>query len=203
MIAAEIVLATLAFASPQPEPETKWLERQPWPIVLDAGVRALGFAPFPANLTVSVGTELRLVQRRIYALDVGLALGGAHQVQFASIGFADATLAQRVVAPFGLYGGFDLVVGGEISAYPGVVHVAGDDGRLRPQRPPVKSAARLGVGLELGFYLSRVSRAPMRLFVRYRQLALTPFMRGNDLSVMGMAAWTGGLAVEMGTWIRK
>lgn len=203
MTTVELAFATVAFASPPPEPQTTWAEGQPWPVVLDAGVQALGFSPLPANPTVSVGTELSLVRRRVYHLALGLAIGGSHQVEFARSGFADTTLAQRVVAPFGLYGGFDLLVGGQLSAFPGVTYAANEDGRLGPRRAPVRPAARLGAGLEVGFDLHRVSRAPLRLFVRYRQLALTPFMRGNGLLAMGVAALTGGIAVEVGTWARR
>ena len=200
MIAPAFAALLLTAALPRPAP--KWSSRQPFPVVVDAGVQALGFKPIPANPNVSVGTELRLVQRRVYGLHVGLALGGFHQPRFARAVYLDATLGQRLTAPFGLYGDLDVVVGGQLSWFPGATYRA-DGGRPRAVRPPTKGAARLGLGLAIGLDLGRITRVPIRVFARYRQYAWTPFMLGNTLPAMGIATLTGGVAVEIGTWIRN
>ncbi len=156
----------------------------------------------PANPTVALGTELRLLRRRIYELHVGLAIGGFHHAQFTRGAMLDATLGQRFTAPFGLYGDVDIIAGGQLTAIPLRIQRAGPDGRLRSQRAPLRPAARAGLGLALGFDLGRVSRAPVRLFVRYRQLVWTPFMLGNGLPAMGAASLTGGISMEIGSWMR-
>lgn len=201
--ACSLLLASLAVApepgraDPRPDPRP---DPQPWPLVLDVGTRATGFDPLPANPTISLGTELELWQRRRYTLLAGLALGGYYQRRFARAIHLDAVLGQRLTASFGLYGDFDVIVGGQLSALTGTGYRRGPSGRLRASRSPLVGGARLGLGLALGLDLSRLSRAPVRLFVRYRQIADTPFMRGNGLPVMGNASLTGGIALEIGTW---
>lgn len=185
-----------------PPTATAEREPQPWPVTLESGVQALGFSPAPANPTAAIGTEVRVLRRRVYDLHIGLAVGGFHHARFARGGFVDATIGQRWTAPFGLFGEFDVVAGGQATAIPVRIHRVGDDGRLQPSRAPVRPAARVGLGLGLGFDLGRVCSAPVRLFVRYRQLAWTPFMLGNGLPAMGIASLTGGIAVEFGTWMR-
>jgi len=90
------------------------------------------------------------------------------------------------------------VVGGQASRIPGVVYVRGDDGRRRSARAPITPAARLGLGAAIGYDFGRTTPAPVRVFVRYRQLAHTPFMSGNGLPVMGFADFSAGVAVALG-----
>ncbi len=199
LFASLVVAPASDRADPPPDPPP---DRQPWPIVIDGGVRALGFKPFPANPTISLGTEVELVTRGRYTLLAGFALGGSHQIEFSRVIHLDAVLGQRFTAPFGLYGDFDVIVGGQLSTLTGTRYRVDPNGRLRASRSPVIGAMRLGLGVALGLDLSSFCRAPVRLFVRYRQLAESPFMRGNGLLAMGSASLTGGLAVELGTWIR-
>lgn len=173
---------------------------QRWPLVVEGGIQALGFKPAPVNATGSIGTEIGVVARRRYGLHLGLAVGGFVQRGFARAGFVDATLGQRLTARFGLYGDIDLVVGGQLSSIPGTTYRSRDGARLVASRAPARAAARLGLGLALGFDLGRVTRVPLRLFARYRQYAWTPFMTGNGLPAMGLATFSLGLAMEIGTW---
>lgn len=171
---------------------------QPWPLTVEAGSQALGFAPWPANAAALVGTELRLVQRRIYGLHLGLGLGFVRQPGFAHALLLDTPLVQRIQAPFGLYADVDLALGAQASRVPGVVHRPADQGGLEPRRAPVHVAARAGLGLALGFDFGARDRAPVRVFLRYRQVAVAPFMLGNGLPAMGAASLTGGVAVDLG-----
>lgn len=201
-----VFVAALATAPPTVSPPSKpatWSRRQPWPVIVDGGVQALGFKPFPSNFTGSVGTELRWIHRRWYALHTGLAVGLYKQVQFERAGYLDASLGQRFTAPFGLYADFDVLVGGQLASVSALSYRAGEDGRLRAARAPVRASARVGLGLGLGFDFARVTRTPIRVFARYRQLVRAPFMVANGVPAMGAATLTGGVAVEIGSWINR
>jgi len=177
-----------------------WLQRQPWPVTLSAGIRALGFAPVPASPQGAVGTELQLVRRRIFSLELGLELGAYAQRQFARGITLDTALMPRWTAPFGLYGDLGLIVGGQASRVPGVVYRAEAGERLEASKAPITLAARLGLGVHLGYDFGRTTQAPVRLFLRYRQFAQAPFMPGNDLPAMGVAEFGAGIAVSLGGW---
>ncbi len=192
----------VAGAPPSPAPETT-THHQPWPVIVDGGVQALGFKPFPAHPTLSVGTEARLVDRNWYALHLGVAAAGMSQAHFARALFVDGTIGQRFATRFGLYGDLDLVMGGQAARVPGVTYSA-DDGQFRARRAPIRVAARLGLGVALGLDFGRLTSAPVRLFARYRQYVWAPFMTHNTVPVMGFATTTFGVAVEIGTlWTRK
>ncbi len=188
---------------PEPRPVSSWARRQTWPLVLTGGFRALGFKPVPPNPTGSIGTELNLFRRGIFDIQLGLEIGAFSQPKFARGGLLDASAMGRITAPFGLYGDLGLIVGAQVSAIPGTVYRAGDDGRLVASRAPWKPAARMGLGLGLGYDFGRTTKAPIRLFARYRQLVQAPFMAGNDLPAMGIATFSMGLAMDIGTWARR
>lgn len=175
---------------------------QPWPITVDGGVSAVGFHPIAPSPMGSLGTEIRLHTRKIYALNLGVAAGAFTRPTFQRGLFLDASLNQRWTAPFGLYGDLDVIVGSVGSRFPGIVYRL-EDGELQPQRASVRLAARLGLGVAIGYDLSRVTRQPIRIFVRYRQYATAPFMPGNDVPAMGIASFTAGFAMEIGTWTRR
>lgn len=54
----------LASARPPAEPAS-FRSQQPWPVVATAGARAMGFDPLPASGHAALGTEFRLVSRRV------------------------------------------------------------------------------------------------------------------------------------------
>lgn len=190
-------------AAPPPAnlpPQDTWLERQPWPVILTGGVRALGFDPLPASPHGSLGTELRFVDRRIFSLQLGADLGMFSQRDFAIGGTFDASVLPRLTAPFGLYGDLGLVLGGQASRVPGTTYRAENGQPLRATRAPWGIAARVGLGATLGYDFGVLTKAPLRVFIRYRQLAQTPFMAGNGLPIMGFADLSAGLAVSLGSW---
>lgn len=198
------ILASLWLSSSPPPPdlpqEDTWSARQPWPVVVTGGVRALGFDPVPASPHGALGTELRFVNRRLFSLQLGADLGMFSQRDFAIGGSFDATLLPRLTAPFGLYGDLGVLLGGQASRVPGTTYRAEDGQRLRAARGPWAMAARVGLGATLGYDFGVLTRVPLRAFVRYRQLAQTPFMPGNGLPIMGFADITAGLAVSLGGW---
>ncbi len=194
---AAVYMALCLAPSPAPEPEPSDPPRAAF-VGGAGGTQALGFKPFPANPTASIFGDVRWIERRYYGLHTTLALGYAGQVGFLHAGFMDAVLSQRWTAPFGLYGGVDLIVGGQLGFVPGAQYAIHAGGRPERVRPRPHGSARFGLGLELGVdTTSRMSR-PIRAFVRYRQLALGPFMLGNGVPVMGVATLTAGVAVQIG-----
>jgi|GEM_PF-3218155 len=199
IIVASLLLAAYPTDAPQVQAGS-WSQRQTWPIVVTGGVRALGFDPVPVAPHGSVGTELRFVARRIFSLQLGADAGMFAQPNFAVGGTLDATLMPRFTAPFGLYADVGVLVGGQLARVPGPVYRAPDRQPPRPARAPWSPAARIGLGASVGLDLSTWSKAPLRVFVRYRQLAQTPFMLGNGLPVMGVADLSAGLAVSLGGW---
>lgn len=182
-----------------PQKDT-WFQRQPWPVVVSGGVRALGFAPVPASPHGSLGTEFRFVDRRIFSLQASADLGMFSQRDFAVGGTFDASILPRITAPFGLYTDLGLVLGGQASRVPGTTYRAENGQPLRATRAPWGIAARVGLGATLGYDFRLLTDAPLRVFVRYRQLAQTPFMVGNGLPIMGFADLSAGLAVSLGGW---
>ncbi|MGH1342134.1 MAG: hypothetical protein ACRBN8_11310 [Nannocystales bacterium] len=198
------ILTSLWLLSSGPEPDVPqkdtWSARQSWPIVVTGGARALGFDPVPASPHGALGTELRFVNRRLFSLQVGTDLGMFSQRNFAVGGSFDATLLPRLTAPFGLYGDLGLLLGGQMSRVPGTTYRAEDGQPLQAARAPWAVAARVGLGATLGYDFSSLTPVPLRVFVRYRQLAQTPFMPGNGLPVMGVADVSCGLAVSLGAW---
>ena len=176
---------------------------QSWPVWAKSGIQALGFKPWPSNPTFSVGTELRLVRRGAYELHLGLGVGTSLQPQFSHALVVETPLGQRITARFGLYIDVDILVGGQASAHPGVTYRRGPQGRPIPKYAPLSGAARLGVGVSLGYDFGVLGEAPIRVFASYQQIATTPFMAGNNLSFMGLASLTAGLAFEVGTWGSK
>ncbi len=83
---------------------------------------------------------------------------------------------------------------------PGTTYRAEDGERLKAARAPWAFAARVGLGAALGYDFGTLTRVPVRVFVRYRQLAQTPFMPGNKLPIMGIADLSVGLALSLGGW---
>lgn len=199
---ASCLLAALTVADPPDRPPRR-LPAQTWPVVVSGGIQALGWKPTPPSPGGSIGTEARLVARRPYGLHLGLALGGFHQIGLVRAGYLDATLGQRLTARLGLYGDLDVVVGGQLWALGATTYRRGDDGRLRASRSPVLPNARLGLAVALGFDFGKRTRAPIRVFARYQQLLVTPFMPGNGVLAMGIASLTTGIAVEVGTWTQQ
>lgn len=195
MLVLSTLFSLLSAFSPPSDPR--------WSIVGDVGVQALGFKPLPANPSFSVGADVRLIRRRFYSLHAGGALGGFWQIRFTRGAHFDLSLSQRFTAAVGLYASLDVVLGGQLAVVPGPRYRPGPDGGLQASRATPHAAARLGLGLEAGLDLSRRHSIPLRIFMRYRQLAITPFMLGNDLPVMGLATWTGGVALGLGRWTRS
>jgi len=164
----------------------------------EVGVQALGFQPLPANPNFSIGAETLVVTRPIYGLHVGGSAGGFWQVHFLRGAHLEASLSNRWTAPFGLYGAIDFSLGAQLGVVPGTNYRAEKSGPPTAARSNVHAGARLGLGAELGVDLSRITRVPLRVFMHYRQLAITPFMPGNDLPAMGLSVWTGGVAYRFG-----
>lgn len=200
MFAPVTLLAAMlaALAEPPAQPDGPAPVRQ-WSVTAELGIQALGFfKPVPANPTFSVGGDLRLVKRSIYSLHLGLMVGGFWQLRFMRGAHLDAALIQRLTAPFGLYGALDLSLGGQIAVVPDARYHADRGGPIAVGRPRPHGAARVGLGLELGLDTARWTRFPLRFFVHYRQLLLTPFMLGNDLPAMGAATLTVGTSISLG-----
>lgn len=186
----------------QPRAAQLWVCRQPWPIFVEGGVRALGFKPFPANPVGSLGTELGLYQKYFFRVAMGFDVGGFRQLQFTRGGFIDAKVLLRFVSRIGLYAELGVVVGGQVSSLTGTVYRADSQGRVRAARAPWLPAVRAGLAAGVGYDFGQTTRTPLRLFVRYRQLVQSPFMAGNDLGAMGLSALTFGFAVDIET-LRK
>ncbi|MBV1857174.1 MAG: hypothetical protein KUG77_02100 [Nannocystaceae bacterium] len=136
----------------------------------------------------------------LFSLQLGADLGMFSQRDFAVGGTFDATLRPRITAPFGLYGDVGVLLGAQTSRVPGTTYRAENGQPLRAARAPWAIAARVGLGATLGYDFGALTHAPIRIFVRYRQLAQTPFMPGNGLPVMGVADISGGFAIALGDW---
>lgn len=194
-IASWLTLAIPALTTPAIAELT--VEHQSWSLHARGGIQALGFTPTPANPQMAVGVELGLVTKGIYQLRVGSELGGFYQDKFSSGATLDVPFINRFTAPFGAYADLDAVLGGGISWINIPTYRRGDDGQYERSAPPLHPQARVGLGAALGFDLSRVSASPVRIFMSYRQLVLTPFMPKNDVPLMGLAALSLGASVEM------
>lgn len=170
---------------------------RPWSLGAEVGFQALGFKPVPPNPTFSVGAEVRGVKRKVYSLHLGMWVGGFWQLGFLEGAHLDVVLGNRWTAPFGLYGELDIDVGAQLGVVPSPTYAL-TDGRVGRRRPPTHAAARLGLGVKLGFDTSRWTKTPMCFFVHYRQMASTPFMLGNGLPAMGTALLTVGTSIRLG-----
>lgn len=184
------VLATHAAAETTVAP-------RPWSVHARVGVQALGFTPTPANPQAAVGAELGLVTKGIYQFRFASELGGFYQDKFSSGATFDTPLVNRFTTPWGVYADLDALLGGGVSWINIPTYRRGDDGQYERSAPPLHPHVRLGLGAALGFDLSRVSSSPVRIFMSYRQLVLTPFMPKNDVPLMGLAALSLGVSVEM------
>lgn len=168
-----------------------------WSLYASVGLQALGFSPTPANPQTAIGAELGLFKKGIYQFRIGTELGYFHQHEFSDGVTLDVPLINRLSTPWGLYVDLNVLVGGGVSWLNTPSYRRADDGQYERQAPPPHPHARLGLGAALGYNLSHVGLTPLRVFVSYRQLALTPFMRKNDVPAMGLAAVALGFAVEM------
>lgn len=168
-----------------------------WSLYATVGIQALGFSPTPVNPQAAIGADVGLFKKGIYQFRLGTELGYFHQHEFSDGVTLDVPLVNRLSTPWGLYVDLNVLVGGGVSWLNTPSYRRADDGQYERQAPPPHPHARLGLGAALGYDLSHVGLTPVRVFVSYRQLALTPFMRKNDVPLMGLAAVALGFAVEM------
>jgi len=164
---------------------------------VEAGARALGFAPAVSGPVVSVGAGHTLGEGRWGARHLTASLGGYRQPGFASGGLVDVAWKQRWTARWG--GGAELgaAVGAQSHRVPGVVYAPGEDGTLEATRAPVHAGATLGLRAGLGWGPQGTQR-PTRVWLRYAQDVVVPFMPHNDVPVMGTTHLTAGITTAMG-----
>ncbi len=198
-----ILPATASAAGGSPTAQSHNAEREaapkPWSVLVGGGVQALGFHPFARSPTVSVGAQRSLLRRGRHQLGIGAALSGFSHPLFARGTLLDASLFYRGVAPWGVYVEPDLVVGGRLSRHSGGGFTADKTGQFVRTRGGTRLSARIGLGLALGLDLSALSRTPLRVFVRYRQCIVSPFMADNDVPNWGLATISAGLALKLGS----
>lgn len=186
-----------AAAEEEAQPHASAVAPRPWSLGVSAGIQALGFDPTPANPQASVGAQVGLVSRGIYQFRIGSELGFFYQDQFSNGVTLDLPLVNRFTTPWGVYADLDAVVGAGVSWVNTPTYGRAEGGQYERSAPPAHPHARLGLGAALGFDLRQVNGPPLRIFLSYRQLVLTPFMPKNDVPLMGLAALSLGVAVEM------